>query len=91
MSEGTGEHTPQQPRIADRCPSCGSRSLFIGAGGWLTCAVIGPCKEPGVTASIDALRSQIHTLREAVRSLAHGEHSGRSFANQVLAETGDEL
>lgn len=43
--------------IADRCPSCGGQSLFIGAGGWLTCSVIG-CKEPGAGAAIDRLRDR---------------------------------
>lgn len=50
MSIGTGEpYTKQQPKIADRCPACGGQTLFIGAGGWLTCSVIG-CKEPGFSA-----------------------------------------
>lgn len=49
---GTGEpYTANQPKINDRCPSCGARSLFIGGGGWLTCSVIG-CKEPGVSKAI---------------------------------------
>ena len=30
--------------IAQRCPGCGSRSLFIGSGGWITCGVLG-CRD----------------------------------------------
>lgn len=42
------------PKISDRCPSCGSKSLFIGSGGWLTCSILG-CKQPSVSAAIDDL------------------------------------
>lgn len=45
--------TKDIPRIADRCPSCGNQTLFIGAGGWLTCSWI-QCKEPGLTRAIAA-------------------------------------
>jgi hypothetical protein len=34
-------------RIATRCPSCGSQTLFIGSGGHLTCGLL-PCKNPSV-------------------------------------------
>lgn len=44
--------------IADRCPCCSNRSLFVGTGGWLTCSQIG-CKEPGLTRAIDALRAKL--------------------------------
>jgi len=36
----------------------------------------------------EVLREKVKVLREAVRELAHGKHSGRDFANQVLADTG---
>lgn len=49
--------------IADRCPSCGGQSLFIGAGGWLTCSRIG-CKEPGVGVSIKALLDRAEQLEK---------------------------
>lgn len=42
-------------RLADRCPSCGAQTLFIGSGGWLTCSVIG-CKSPSVSTTIGDLR-----------------------------------
>ena len=32
----------------------------------------------------------IATLRNAVRELAHGKHSGRDFANKILSETNPE-
>src|SRR5581483_10497659 len=34
------------PRVEGRCPSCGHRSLFVGSGGYVVCAIIG-CKDPG--------------------------------------------
>jgi hypothetical protein len=39
----------RQVKIANRCASCGSQSLFIVSGGWITCSVIG-CKDPGAGA-----------------------------------------
>lgn len=63
---GTGEpYTAAQPKIADRCPSCGAQSLFVGAGGWLTCSVIG-CKNPGVS-------DEIGVLKRSLRSALSGE------------------
>lgn len=47
---GAGE----SDRIVDRCPACGAQSLFIGKGGFLTCAVIG-CSQPGVGREIEKL------------------------------------
>ena len=59
---GTGEpYTPQQPKIIDRCPTCGARSLFIGAGGFLTCGVIG-CDNPGVGDAIEQLQARARRL-----------------------------
>lgn len=48
----------QQPKIADRCPSCGHQSLFIGEGGWITCGNLSTCKEPGLTHYLRALRER---------------------------------
>jgi len=45
-------------KINDKCPTCGSRSLFIGRSGWLTCGVIG-CKEPGVSTAILHLKDRL--------------------------------
>jgi len=42
------EHKHATLRIADKCPTCGVQSLFIGTGGHLTCSSL-QCKEPGVT------------------------------------------
>ena len=64
---GTGEeYTRQQPKIFDRCPSCGQRSLFIGAGGFLTCGVI-LCKNPGVGDVVAGMKAEIATLRAEAR------------------------
>ncbi len=38
-----------------------------------------------------ALEQRVETLREALCSIAHGAHSGRAYANQILAETGEAL
>lgn len=51
-----------QPRIVDRCPACGSRSLFIGAGGFLTCSVI-TCANPATGDVIESLRAELSTAR----------------------------
>lgn len=34
------------PRVRGVCPSCGGNSLFLGAGGYITCSIIGGCKQP---------------------------------------------
>lgn len=54
--------------IADRCPACGSTSLFIGSGGWLTCAVIG-CKEPAVSAAWEKERASLTAKVVVLRSV----------------------
>lgn len=54
-SHGWRGSTPENgKRIADRCLTCGSVSVFIGSGGWLTCAHLG-CGEPGIGKAIDDL------------------------------------
>lgn len=57
-----------QPKISDRCPSCGSVSIFIGSGGWLTCAILG-CKSPGVGTTIEALRKERDEARATIEDL----------------------
>lgn len=51
--------------IADRCPSCDMASMFIGAGGWLTCGNL-DCREPGITR---AYTDEIRSLLAKVASL----------------------
>jgi hypothetical protein len=43
-------YDPVQPRINDRCPACDRRTLFIGAGGLLTCSFL-TCPQPCVGAA----------------------------------------
>lgn len=53
-------------KIIDKCPSCHSKgTLFIGAGGYLTCSFIG-CPEPGVGRAIAALRAELEAANKAV-------------------------
>lgn len=33
------------PQVQGKCPSCGCRSLFVGSGGYVTCAILS-CKDP---------------------------------------------
>lgn len=77
---GTGEpYTRQQPRIADRCPTCGAQSLFIGSGGWLTCSVIG-CKEPGVSRAIKRLTRERDDERERAQ---HNMDMARDYTGEL--------
>lgn len=65
---GAGEpYTMNQPRIVDRCPACGSRSLFIGAGGFLTCSVI-TCANPATGDAIESLRAELSTARASLEA-----------------------
>lgn len=41
------------PRVEGRCPSCGSSSLFVGLGGFVTCSRL-DCADP--TAVSDLLQ-----------------------------------
>lgn len=43
------------PTVQGRCPACGGTLLFLGAGGYVTCARIG-CPDP--TAATDLLEQQ---------------------------------
>ena len=36
---------------------------------------------------LDALSAANTVLRKALHEIAHGKHSGRGYANQILAET----
>lgn len=38
-------------RVVGRCPACGSNSLFVGSGGYLTCSVLGCC-EPDAASTL---------------------------------------
>lgn len=79
--EPTGDpHRPDQPRIAHRCPSCGAQSLFIGAGGLLTCSVIG-CKDPGAAMDVldglfAAAIAERDNLREQFLAVVSGTLAG---------------
>jgi hypothetical protein len=55
---GSEPYDPVQPRINDRCPACDRRTLFIGAGGLLTCSFL-TCPQPCVGAAIMAQRQAL--------------------------------
>lgn len=44
-------------RLQGFCPACGSHSLFVGSGGYITCGVIG-CSNPCI---VDELLSESET------------------------------
>jgi hypothetical protein len=43
----SGRHVPTRSdhSVRGHCPACGSETLFVGEGGWITCSFIG-CPEP---------------------------------------------
>lgn len=55
----------RQERITTPCPACGAASLFIGAGGHLTCAVLS-CPEPGAGQEIENLKATLEAVGHAV-------------------------
>lgn len=70
--------------IKTRCPSCGSRTLFIGSGGGLTCSFLG-CKQPVVDQAIsdllakaqaEAAQGAAFRMREALESIVDGPIEG---------------
>ncbi len=38
-------------KIAGYCPACGTRSLFVGSGGYVTCGLLG-CPNPTLVADL---------------------------------------
>jgi hypothetical protein len=66
---------PDAPSITTPCPTCGSRSLFIGSGGHLTCSRVpgrdnsGGCSEPGVENAVDKLKARLAQVTEAFERL----------------------
>jgi hypothetical protein len=69
-------YDPNQPRIADPCPSCGGSTLFIGAGGWLTCSLIG-CRQPVMFDAIAVVRRE---EREACAKVCDDMSGWRDWA-----------
>ena len=51
----TGGNTPQPgfPDVQGRCPACGGSSLFLGSGGYLTCARL-DCPQPDAATEVIA-------------------------------------
>lgn len=60
-----------QPKIADPCPACGA-GIFIGTGGWLTCASL-KCTNPGVGDAIGKLKAQLERYRGALERIECGD------------------
>ncbi|MFF9639414.1 DUF6085 family protein [Streptomyces bacillaris] len=50
------------PTVQGRCPSCGAISLFLGSGGYVTCARI-ECPEPDAASSLLERRAAIEGAR----------------------------
>ena len=58
-----------EQRITTPCPSCGSRTLFIGAGGHLICSLLG-CKDPSMERAHQAALDEIARLTGQIYALA---------------------
>jgi hypothetical protein len=48
VRQGLGEGFP---RVDGRCPACSSHSLFLGSGGFVTCARL-DCPDPSAAADL---------------------------------------
>lgn len=44
-------HFDKFPKVEGECPACGAHSLFVGSGGWVTCAVLG-CPDPTLASEV---------------------------------------
>jgi hypothetical protein len=60
------------PKVQGFCPVCGSESLFLGAGGYVTCSRI-DCPEPDAVSSLldDRETAHIVTFRELDFTIRH--------------------
>jgi hypothetical protein len=67
-AESLGYKLSHAQPISDPCPNCGSKSLFIGSSGGLTCGNLSTCKNPCVTDFIEYVKRQLRTEQEALRS-----------------------
>jgi hypothetical protein len=76
---------PDAPSITTPCPTCGSRSLFIGSGGHLTCSRVpgrdnsGGCSEPGVENAVDKLKARLARMTEAAKAVLDLEFMATGF------------
>ena len=59
-------------RVAGRCPSCGTSSLFVAAGQHITCGLI-ECPNP--TKVADFLLGEVDVLRRSTRAQIDGSGS----------------
>lgn len=67
------------PSVQGKCPECGSRSLFVGEGGYVTCSRIG-CDDP--SAPSKALGVEFDEERsdeEADEIYAHSSTTGAYY------------
>lgn len=81
--------------VQGRCPSCGSRSLFVGSGGYLTCGwskclnptLISDLVEQGKDLRVQAERGQqvshIQSVREQLAALIEREPFPEGFARFI--------
>lgn len=86
--ENRKDYNPNQPRINDKCPACGLRILFIGAGGWLTCSNLS-CPEPvmsdAITAAVQQSNRELLERLKAVTETSRDEHVIRDAIDAELA------
>lgn len=80
----------RQVRIADRCPSCGSQSLFIGSGGWITCSVL-ECKGPGLSNEIEKIADTAFNRLKLIGKVLNWQASCRLMPAELANELRKEL
>lgn len=82
---GSTDCSDAHPRVKGYCPSCGGDALFVGTGGYVTCAKIG-CENPG--AATDVLKGWDGTpvydspsrLNDGSGRVFHRDHAGQRVA-----------
>lgn len=72
VREGLGTGYPQ---VKGRCPWCGSQSLFVGKGGYVTCSWI-ECRRPDAASNL---------LEQSCAVLAAGVKAAEDFERSMQA------
>lgn len=66
--------------IADPCPSCGQKTLFVGSGGHLTCSG-SKCRNPCAIGDLPAENAKLKAERDHWKAIAdEGRKAGREEA-----------
>ena len=69
-------------QVQGRCPACGYASLFLGAGGYVTCGSLSCPRPDAASVLLEGRYNLLNEIREAVEK--HGDRAAIHAMNAVL-------